>query len=512
VSDPHSPSSNSWRWQLSGKARRALSTLPLVLSVGVVAGLTGVLISRIGSHISTQTLLVPAAILAIIGLAYRSIKDRHFIHWPQADRKLDLLQWVSLVFLCIGVITSSWNGLRAGAGLALCDVFLVLAALCFVGTILSGRSLFAVAPRWLVIPAYALLVDVLFSALIAGSSLTSMVPGIRFVVALLFTPLVVGLIAGNLGALWLVVDCWLFSAGVNAAVGTSDYFAHTHIGQSLTGATNIGRVPGLTTQPNHLAFVCIFAMPILVARMLQAQSRSLKLAYLSMTVLTILGLLASGSRGGALGGVFVLVSVPFFQPAIRKRAIKIFAIGIAVIGLAGIVIQPNISFISIQRLTGASSALAGVEVANSQRSAARQIAIAQFNSSPLYGVDFSNVREAQNIYLQLLSAGGVIALLAWLGFWIGGIRSSFRFARLPDIAPELRGLAGAICGTLSAWLIMGTVENQLYDRYLFVPCGLFIGCLVVASSRTKVASAMASTGVGDCPRPAVAYMNPPLVS
>jgi hypothetical protein len=414
------------------------------------------------------------------------------------NRRLGPLQGTSLIFLCLGVITSSWNGLRAGPGLALCDVFLVLAALVFVASTATGWSPTKVVPLWLTIPAYVLLVNVLLSGLIAGSSLHSMLPGIQIVVALLLTPLVVGLIAGNLGALWVVADCWIFSAGVNAAVGTSDYFAHTHIGEHLTGVASIGRVAGLTAQPNHLAFVCIFALPIIVARMVQSPSHSRKAVYLGTTVLVVLGLLGSGSRGGALGGVFVLTTIPFFQPAIRGAALKMLATGVVGVVVASAIISPSVSFIGIERATGASSALAGVEHSDVQRSEAGEIAIDQFNSSPVYGVDFSNVRASQVVYLSLLAAGGVIALFAWLAFSCGAIRSSFRFARMSSVTPELRALAGAVCGTLTVWLLMGFVENQLYDRYLFVPCGLFIGCLVVASrDRTVLGPAVSGTMVHD---------------
>ena len=198
-----------------------------------------------------------------------------------------------------------------------------------------NRSSVIIAPRWLVLPAYALLVDVLLSTLASEAGANSLLPGLRFVVALLLTPLVIGVIAGNLGALGLVVDCWILSAGINIAVAVSDYFAHTHIGHSVTGVTNLGRTAGLTTEPNHLGFVCVFVLPILLARFLQARLRSLKVPYLGIMVLAVLGLLASGSRGGLVGGVFVLASAPFFQPAIRGRAVKVLAIGVVGIVLVG---------------------------------------------------------------------------------------------------------------------------------------------------------------------------------
>lgn len=452
--------------------------------VCVMAGCIGWLISHAGSHISLLTIAVSAAVLAVGAVAYRSMKSNR-IEWARSgsvlvDRKLSLFQAVSLLFLCIGVITSSWNGLRAGAGLALCDVFFVLAAASWAVSTAFGRPQVVVWPKWLVVPAYLLLVDVLVSSIATEEGAKSLLFGCRFVVALLLTPMVIGVIAGNFRALWLVVDCWLFSAAVNAAVAVTDYFGHAHIEQSLTGVKVYGRVAGLTTQPNHLGFVCVFALPILLTRLLQTRSGSLRIMYVGIMVLCTLGLLASGSRGGVVGGLFVFVSAPFFQPAIRGRLSMVLASGVIIALLIAVFVPSTSSIVSIQRLTGSSSAQpgAGVELSDINRAVRREVAIEEFDSSPIYGTGFAVVRETEDIYLQLLSAGGVVALLAWLAFISGASVSSFRVGRMKSVSPELQGLAGAVCGTLVAWALMGIVENQLYDRYLFVPCGLLIGCLV----------------------------------
>jgi hypothetical protein len=464
--------------------RQTASDKRLVVAATGAALLIGALVGKLAENVSflSIALVIAAPLVAYVAVkSYRSNTGA----LRQAAYGLGPLETLGLIFLCIGIITSSWNGLRAGSGLALCDVFLVLAAVSWLASGILQRSVLMAVPRWLSIPAYILLVDVLFSALASGTGISSLVPGIRLIVALLFTPLVIGVIAGSTRALWVAVDCWLISAGVNAAVAVSDYFGHTHIGESITGVSSVSRAAGLTTQSNHLAFVCVFALPIVVTRTLQSRSKSLRIMYAMIFILTVLALLASGSRGGAVGGAFVLASIPFFQPALRGRALRALIAVLVVAGLVGAILPPSVSFISLQRLTGASSAQAGVRESDQERSENRQLATNEFESSPVYGVGFADVRQAHNIYLQLLSAGGVIALAAFVGFGSGAIVSSFRFARRAGIEPELRGLAGAVCGTLAAWLLMGTVENQLYDRYLLVPCGLFVACMVVSRLRTS---------------------------
>jgi hypothetical protein len=432
----------------------------------------GVLAARL-EGLALLDFFVPVGGFALLWFARRSIATARARY---AGSTLTAIQALSLGLLCLGVLTSSWNGLRAAPGLAVCDVFFVLAATIFACAALLGQPVGTIAPKWLVLPAYCLLCEVFFSGLAQGSG--SILPGVELVAAMLLTPLVIGVIAGSLGRLWLVVDCWILSVAVNAAVGTSDYFAHTHIGTSLTGVTTLERVAGLTTQENHLAFACVFALPIVVARLLQTRSLRLKAAYLAAGVLMVTGLLGSGSRGGAIAGVFVLATIPFFQPAVRGRAIRLLSVAIAGVVLASVVVSPHVSFIAVERVAGASGV--GVEKSDEARSEDRLTATEQFDSSPLYGVGFTTTLKASStVYLSLLAAGGLLALTAWLAFSLGAIRSSLRLARSRRVPADLRALSGAVCGTLTAWLLLDLVENQLYDRYLFVPCGLLIASLIL---------------------------------
>ena len=403
------------------------------------------------------------------------------------------LQSTSLAFVMCGVVTSSWNGLRAGPGLALCDVFFVLGAVCWLMASTLRRSTRLVVPPWLVVAVCLLAFDVLLSTIAAEAGSSSLVPGFRFAVAMLLTPIVIGATVSNRRDLGLLVDCWIFSIAVSAAIGASDYFLHTHIGEGFTGVVTVERAAGLATQVNHLAFACVFALPIACFRALQANSKGRRFVYFTAVLLAMLGIVVTGSRGGAVGGAFVVLTLPFFQSVARGLATKSLAVVALVIVVGVMAVPPASSLIVVQRLTTSESARAGVEKSDEERHDARDLAIHQAESSPLYGVGFTQVRDAHNIYLQLVSAGGILGLAAFLTFLGGAIRSSYLFSRSNSFDFELRELAGAVCSTFVVWLLMGLVENQIYDRYLFVPCGLFMGCMAVA--RLRVPRGAASTEV-----------------
>jgi hypothetical protein len=449
-----------------------------------VAAILGAAAAVVGTPASLALVVLLALLVAGIAL-FRS--DMGLLQRLGLEEPPDLGAAITLGLLCIAIVTSSWNGLRAGAGLAVCDVFFALTAISFV-VLVAHRRVRTVVPKWLLVPAYVLLVDVLVSTLADGNA-GALVPGIRLVAAMLLTPLVIGYTAGNLRALPLIVECWLISATVNAGVASIDYLGGAHLGESLTGVLGITRQAGLTTQPNHLGFVCVFALPFFVARLLSTRDRRAQAAYLAGMGVALMGLLASGSRGGLVVGVFTLAAAPFFQSALRQRALRLVSLVVVLAAVAIVILPSNLSLVSLERLTGSSAAIAGVERSDTVRAVKREEAIDNFNASPLYGSGFNSIREAQNVYLQLLSAGGLIALLAWVAFALGGLAAALRFSRSPGLPTSLRTIGGAVAGTFAAWLLLGAVENQLYDRYLFVPCGIFVTCLIYQLAEPALAPA-----------------------
>jgi hypothetical protein len=84
-----------------------------------------------------------------------------------------------------------------------------------------------------------------------------------------------------------------------------------------------------------------------------------------------------------------------------------------------------------------------------------------------------------------LASGGVVAFLAFLSFLLGSTASGLRLSRTRG-DPKLPGLAGATASSMGAWIIMGIAENQLYDRYLLVPCGFLLAVRLLLTATQRV--------------------------
>jgi hypothetical protein len=109
------------------------------------------------------------------------------------------------------------------------------------------------------------------------------------------------------------------------------------------------------------------------------------------------------------------------------------------------------------------------------------LAVDQFTARPLQGIGFQVIQDAHSIYLQLLAAGGVIALAAFLTY-LWGLWDCVRRVRA---GPE-RDVATAAGIAVLMWLVNGVIDSQLADKYLYVVPGLLLALTyATASARAK---------------------------
>ncbi len=96
------------------------------------------------------------------------------------------------------------------------------------------------------------------------------------------------------------------------------------------------------------------------------------------------------------------------------------------------------------------------------------------------GHGFEYVRGAHDIYLQLLHAGGIVALAGFLSFAVGITVTGVRLGRSAAVPEHLQGLARASVASLAVWLAAGgVVSTPIFDRYLYIPAGLVIAIWVL---------------------------------
>lgn len=390
------------------------------------------------------------------------------------------LDQAALGLLTLSMIGMTWNGVRLGGSLAVSDVFLLLAAAAATPALFDRRLRRQfMLPAWITIPALVISLIGLISMVFLDDSLVSLAGLLRLIAAMVLVPAVIGAIGGEQRALPWLVDMWILSAMVNSAVAIGDYGLHLGIGEKVTHVISAGRSTGLTSHSNHLGVAMCMTTPLVLGRMVVAKTRVLRVSFFLALCVLGLSVLSTGSRGALVAYVLgVLIGTAMLPPEIRGRTLKwVFVAGIAGVLMAGLAFRGE-ALNSLKRLTGGDTAVQ-VQVADSdrERQGLRQESIDQFESNPVLGSGLVNARDAHLIYLQLAASTGLAGVTAFLAFLAGSVATSRKIFRDPNLDREASAIVAAAGASVVIWALLGLVENQLADRYLYVPTGFIVAGL-----------------------------------
>jgi O-antigen ligase len=383
-----------------------------------------------------------------------------------------------------------FGGLRFGDAITASDALFVLAAGAAVIATLRRRALPVKVPVWLILAAGGLLAAGLLVELFPPSppsrilldrkvsldelrQLSNLPVLARFLFALAVVPLLIAMAASSGARVWLLVDLWLAAVAVNCVVALADYWG-AGIGEAFTGsdyATHVAgqpdRQPGLTTFPLELSLQSVMALPVVLARLSSGADR--RGALLALLPLLIVGLLLTGSRAGLLGAtvgsvlILLLQRRPRWAVASATFFVALFAAG--AVGVNAPLLQ------GAERLSGGGTAA----VSDERRTLGWDQALADISNRPLLGYGFQFVRSAHSVYLQLLQAGGPLALVAFALFAGGVLRIAVRLGRGAEGRSPPTALAQALGVGMLVWLLTGIVQNSIFDRFLYIPAGLLLG-------------------------------------
>ena len=412
-----------------------------------------------------------------------------------------------LAFVLVGalVLVITWNGLRATGGAAT-NILLFLAVIAALAHVVLDRKRVLIPP-WLLATAGAFIVAALLVEMsppglgienrtelqfnqmfltagvpikVLGGARSNVVALLKWEIALVVIPVLIALVANTPWRISRLLDLWTIGALVNALVGMADY-----AGFHSLAATPIGggkRSAGLTLQPNYLALTCVFALP--TALRWAGRSRRGNLAAIGATLILAGGEYSTGSRDGSVSAAICVALCFAFLP--RLRPLLRYVIPPAIFGLVILLMLTHLgsSILHHLRLGGSVQSHIG---SDSERAFVKQIAYAQIRARPLTGVGFAVDNDAQNIYLQILAAGGIIAMSAFLAF-IGGLANCVRRSIRGPVRED--AIAVGIC--IAMWLINGYYDSQIADKYLYVLPGILIACARV-TAMARVQSAPAAT-------------------
>lgn len=398
-----------------------------------------------------------------------------------------VLARVSLVSLGVGsavlsAFTLPWNGWIIG-GVRPGDALLLIALLCFLAADIGGEL--PRLPRWvtqagivtvIVISAHELIpTDPRYLAnrvvvTAAGTPFpelqTNLGVGPKLLVAVIALPLTFCFAVRREPRIlrWLAV-AYVAGTSTSGLVAFSDGRGISALGQQITGNVNIPtREAGFSDHPNFLAASCVLAIGLCLWLLIQPGIRN-RLLGLVLLPGILLGTYASGSRGGAVCVVIVVVLFVLITPQLRPY-LPATGVAATIIAISSFVLYPSFGSM-VLKATRLSGGTASTEGSDAVRALVGAQGVADFSHSPIDGVGFQVAAEAQNVYLQQLAAGGLLLFVALLILASAAISVAYRLRTVSDLAgPLFVSLVGAAA--------LNLVGSSLTDRFFYVPLGLVV--------------------------------------
>ncbi len=214
------------------------------------------------------------------------------------------------------------------------------------------------------------------------------------------------------------------------------------------------RASGFTSHPLRLATAGMMGTGLACWMALQKHTL-LKWGGWGSLPLLLGGLYVSGSRGGALAGMLVLVLSMFLLPEVRRRVHEVVGT-VAVAVLALLFAFPSVveSVLGQTRLAGDQT----TSVSDTGRSEVLLQGLDDFNTSPIFGIGIQFIAEAHTLYVGVLAAGGIILGVGFVLFNIGSVIAAVQSLKMD------RALAGALLATLGATLFYWTVADLIQTK------------------------------------------------
>lgn len=260
---------------------------------------------------------------------------------------------------------------------------------------------------------------------------------------------------------WLLLLV-LSASCVVSFVALSDYATGNLV---LQGKRIAGFIGGMFSNPNDLALHLVTMIPISFALFLGARGPLNKTLYLVCSLLLIAGLVATFSRGGFLGFVFVIA---FLGWKLARRNRVIFG-AIALVLVVGAVAFAPSAYRSRISTTDDESATARTDDLK------RSILVAARH--PLFGVGmdnyilYSNLNKAtHNAYTQVAAEMGLAALLIYVWFLVSpfnGLRRLEQSTKSSRRKPAAYYLAVGLQASLIGYAVVSFFASVAFLWYVY---------------------------------------------
>jgi O-antigen ligase len=259
-----------------------------------------------------------------------------------------------------------------------------------------------------------------------------------------------------------------------------------------------GRLGVGLNEPNYTALALLVPIPLTIVLAARQHVPWKRRLWLLGTGLLILQVVLTGSRGGLLGLVAVLVLA-----ALRLSRRKLMTTCIVLLLLLLIVNLPTTLGQRLwASLPGSDSYDSGIQASNAARLDILKTAINIVSTHPLTGVGLGNFKSrsvaygasnphlAHMTYLEVAAELGIPAFLAFLGVLWATLRSlgrsrwmALRLRRL-----DLANLAGAMQVGLLGWMLSAAFLSAQYEKFFWLTVALSIPLERVVTSSWTVAA------------------------
>lgn len=269
--------------------------------------------------------------------------------------------------------------------------------------------------------------------------------------------------------------------------------------QLLASVTGTPRAEGPIGETNRFAQVMLVLLPIGALLALGEKRKLLRGLAAFLTLLVLLGMSTSFSRGAALGLVVVVIVAAFFG-YVRIRHLVAVGLVLALVLVAfpryseRLIDLQGLLSLDESRVQAEEDATAVGDTGNLRgRATSTLAALYVWSDHPVFGVgrgqfqtyyeeyaglvaetginarvDFGESRQAHNLYTSVAAETGTLGLLCFLAIFFVTMRNLFRarrwwLASRPDVAHLAMGFLLA----LVAYLVSGIALHLSYERYLW---------------------------------------------
>ncbi|MEA3412034.1 MAG: O-antigen ligase family protein [Pseudomonadota bacterium] len=383
--------------------------------------------------------------------------------------------------LLAGIALVTANGLRIAGMVALGDIPFMLSGALILAVLVYCADYWRCIPSWFYLSGALLLISGLLSTVVASDSMESGISFAKYFYAAYLLPLLIGFVVDRPAWLYRALSVWVAFASLNSLSGLLDLLGVTRFHQWMDVQTSFSylsypdRAFGLTTYPNHYGLICAMALPVSLA--LAALASGWRRVVYALSFLSLAGgILASGSRAMLLASLVVAAILVLWSKTLGRIYLGMGILTGAAFGMLFVLEPSMVSKVAMSwhRLTGSVS----IGQSDILRVEIFKRSFHEIAGSPVLGNGFSSVRDAHNIFVQVLQAGGLVALAGMCLYVIGYISTVMSLARgLVDERWSM--IAKAIAASVFVWLVSGLVQNAIYDRYIYLPIGFTFSLLVI---------------------------------